>query len=259
VTSLWYDKVMVIPLFKSHYSIGKSILTLDTPDSIPEEAADSIFSIAKEEGLEDLFLVEDSLIGFLQAFTTAKDLGLNLRFGLRLSMVDSLGNAEAPCRHKIVIFARNSTGCKKLNQIYSFAFTEGGGSIDTDHLKNLWDDNALKLVIPFYDSFIFQNLFSFSSCVPDFSFTSPYFFIEDNGVPFDALLRAAIEDYAARDGDATLNVKSIFYKERCDFEAFQTYKCICSRQSFRKPSLESPNLDHCGSPEFSVESWRETT
>tara|TARA_R110000824_G_scaffold235112_2_gene423845 strand:- start:1675 stop:2433 length:759 start_codon:yes stop_codon:yes gene_type:complete len=248
---------MVIPLFKSHCSIGKSILTLDIPKTLTKERADSIFSIAQEEGLQDLFLVEDSLIGFLQALNTSKDLGFNLRFGLRLSMVDSLTNVDANCLHKIVIFARNSDGCKKLNQIYSFAFTEGDGRIDTQHLKNLWDEDGLRLAIPFYDSFIFQNLFSFSSCVPDFSFTQPYFFIEDNTLPFDGLLAEAVTTYANNMKAQTVSAKSIFYKKRADFEAFQTYKCICSRQSFRKPSLDSPNLDHCGSAEFSVESWKE--
>ena len=250
---------MVTPLFKSHYSIGKSILTLDVPDSTPGEASDSIFSIAQEEKLKDLFLVEDSLIGFLQALNVSRDLGMNLRFGLRLSMVDSLLSSDSNCVHKIVIFARNAQGCKKLNQIYSFAFTEGDGKIDTAHLKSFWDAESLKLVIPFYDSFIFQNLFSFSSCVPDFSFARPYFFLEENALPFDSLLTDAVKKYAASMKAERLRVKSIFYKKRSDFEAFQTYKCICGRQSFRKPSLESPNLDHCGSPEFSMESWKEAT
>ena len=39
---------MTIPLFKSHYSIGKSILTLKEPTENPE-GADSIFEIAHEE------------------------------------------------------------------------------------------------------------------------------------------------------------------------------------------------------------------
>ena len=36
------------------------------------------------------------------------------------------------------------------------------------------------MVLPFYDSFIFNNIMSFSSCIPDFSFCSPTFFVEDN-------------------------------------------------------------------------------
>ena len=247
----------MIPLFKSHYSIGKSILTLVPPGSEGAQGSDSIFSIAQEEGLQDLFLVEDSLVGFLQALKGAGELGVNLRFGLRLTMADSLATSETNCLHKIIIFSRNSDGCKKLNQIYSFAFTEGEGKIDTEHLKKLWSNKDLKLAIPFYDSFIFQNLFSFSSCVPDFSFTHPSFFIEDNGLPFDPLLTTAVVKYARKMKAETVEAKSIFYKERADFEAFQTYKCICGRQSFRKPSLESPNLDHCGSVEFSMESWKE--
>ena len=61
---------MIIPLFKSHYSIGKSILTLS--DESEDEGSDSIFDIYTEAKLEDklnnkIVIVEDSFMGFLQA------------------------------------------------------------------------------------------------------------------------------------------------------------------------------------------------
>ena len=43
----------MIPLFKSHFSIGKSILTLESPDKDKEGGSDSIFSIAKENSLKE--------------------------------------------------------------------------------------------------------------------------------------------------------------------------------------------------------------
>ena len=43
----------VLPLFKTHYSLGRSILTLNTEDNQPDEA-DSVFSIAKELDLKEL-------------------------------------------------------------------------------------------------------------------------------------------------------------------------------------------------------------
>lgn len=246
---------MTIPLFKSHYSIGKSILTLNEPTENPE-GADSIFEIAEEEKLENLFLVEDSLIGFLEALKGSEKQGLNLRFGLRLSMCDSLNEEKNKCEHKVVIFSKNAAGCQLLNKIYSFAFTEGDGKIDPVNLARLWSEGDLMLAIPFYDSFIFQNLFYFSGCVPNFSFTQPTFLMEDNHLPFDGILKSKIKEYIKNSSASTLNVKSIYYKQRADFEAFQTYKCICRRQFARKASLASPNLDHCGSREFSVEAWK---
>ena len=53
----------VLPLFKSHYSLGKSILNLSSIDNQPDES-DSIFSILKENDLQELILVEDCLTGF---------------------------------------------------------------------------------------------------------------------------------------------------------------------------------------------------
>ena len=246
---------MTIPLFKSHYSIGKSILTLKPSKN--EEAADSVFDLAQEASLKEVFLVEDSLVGFLEALKISKDLDMNLRFGLRLSCVDDLSEESSACEHKVVIFSKNKRGCELLNQIYSFAFTEGNKKIDIKNLARLWDDDALKLVIPFYDSFIYKNLLSFSVCVPDFYFTKPTFFVEDNHLPFDQLIFDAVISYCKAQKLECYQAKSIYYKNRSDFEAFQTYKCVCNRGSFRKSSLECPNIDHCGSPEFSFESWKE--
>ena len=64
----------MIALFKSHYSIGKSILTLNHPDKDKEGGSTSVFNLSKD--LDKIVLVEDSLIGFLQAQKTAKDLGV---------------------------------------------------------------------------------------------------------------------------------------------------------------------------------------
>jgi hypothetical protein len=60
----------IVPLFKSHCSLGRSILTLDKPkDEKNPEVSDSVFDIASEEGLKEVFLVEDNMTGFLQAYT----------------------------------------------------------------------------------------------------------------------------------------------------------------------------------------------
>jgi len=48
----------ILPLFKSHYSIGKSILTLDKAGSSSKEGSSSIVDIVKENKLDQVFLVE---------------------------------------------------------------------------------------------------------------------------------------------------------------------------------------------------------
>jgi hypothetical protein len=80
---------VIIPLFKSHYSIGKSILTLS--DESEDEGSDSIFDIYSEAKLEDklnnkIIIVEDSFMGFLQANESCNKLNLDLVFGLRIDI-----------------------------------------------------------------------------------------------------------------------------------------------------------------------------
>ena len=68
----------VLPLFKSHYSIGRSILTLDKASDSEESGPDSIIKMCKEADLKTFYLVEDTMSGFLQAHLNAKASGLNL-------------------------------------------------------------------------------------------------------------------------------------------------------------------------------------
>ena len=251
----------MVPVFKSHYSIGRSILTLK-PDS-SEGGPSSIFEIAQEYELPSITLVEDTLTGFLEAYKVSRSLGIDLFFGLRITVcedsskeVEKGGDLSA---HKIIIFAQDSNGCRKLNEIYSHAFTKGSGRIDFSYLEENWEEESLKLAIPFYDSFIFNNLMSFSTCLLDCNFTSPTLFIEENELPFDSMLKLHCEQYSTKHSLNTELVKSIYYKSREDFSAYQTYKCICSRSSFgRGSSLDKPNLDHCSSKEFCIESWADT-
>ncbi len=253
---------MTIPLFKSHYSIGKSILTLNAPKSSDEvNSSDSIFDIASAAGLSGITLVEDTFMGFLQAKKVSESLGIDFIFGIRLDVCHSVGSQEEEdlnkCSHKLIVFARTSLGCKILNQIYTECKTKHSGWIDLSVLKTYWSEKDLLLGVPFYDSFLFKNLTTFNTCIPNFDFTSPTFFVEDNGLPFDSLVTAAVIDYCSSSDFEVQKAQSIYYKRKCDFSAYLTYKLICGRNSFsgRSLSLEKPNFDHMGSDEFSWESY----
>ena len=119
----------MLPLFKSDFSIGKSILTLKPPSTEEEIGSDSIFEIAIKNKLNQIILIEDNLTGFLEAHKNSKALDIQLIFGLRLSICNDLNSnpkeTERKDESKVVVFAKNGTGCRKLNQIYSLAFTEG--------------------------------------------------------------------------------------------------------------------------------------
>ena len=245
----------MIALFKSHYSIGKSILTLDHPDKVKDGGADSVFSVS--QGANQVVLVEDSLVGFLQAQKTAESLGVQLIFGLKINCAHAeLEEDSKSCSHKIIIFAKNDLGCKLLNSIYSEAFCNHEGTIILSKLKTLWCEDSLQMAIPFYDSFIFMNNMHFCSCIPDFSFCKPTFFIENNDLPFDDYIKNKVLEYCENYGYDSEMTKSIYYKNRSDFESYQTYKCICSKK-FKQRTLAVPNFDHLGSPEFCYESFLE--
>jgi hypothetical protein len=255
---------VILPLFKSHFSIGKSILTLDSPAIDPNtKNPDSIFDIAEDYSLDRIIRVEDSFMGFLQARKVCFDLNKQLIFGLRLDMCDDLSKSIDPkdikCSHKVILFPKNSDGCKLLNKIYTECKTKHNGWMDFNFLQSFWDEDCLKLCIPFYDSFIFKNLTTFQSCFAHFTFTAPTFFIESNSLPFDAMTQDAVIKYCDSHGFQTESTQSIFYKNKQDFSAYLTYKLICGRSSFagRDLSLEKPNFDHLGSDEFCWESYLE--
>ena len=62
-----------IPLFKSHYSIGKSILSLEQEDEKKPNRPSSIIEIAKRNKMKTVFLVEDGMNGFLEAYKNCEE------------------------------------------------------------------------------------------------------------------------------------------------------------------------------------------
>ena len=241
------------PVFKSTYSIGKSILTLDDDDK--EGGPDSIFTICEENKIKSLVLVEDSMTGFVTAHNRCKEKGIDLVFGLRLTCCNNTledDNSD----HKIVIFAKNDEGCRLLYKIYSYAHT-GKGKVDFAFLNNIWT-NDVELVIPFYDSFIFNNNLYLKKCIPDFSDISPTFWVERNNLPFDTLLERKVIKFSKSLQRPVRLVKSIFYKNKDDVEALQTYKILCNRNFGKAATLSNPRLEHFGSKEFCFESYLES-
>ena len=247
----------MLALFKSSCSLGKSILTLSDPNNCHENGPDSIFSIAVENDLKTITLVEDSMVGFFDAFRISQSLGIQLIFGLRITCCDQLDNAAST--HKLIVFAKNDQGCKDLYSLYSKIYVDFNGRITHEQLQLAWTDN-LKLAVPFYDSFIHQNNFYFQSCIQEFGNINPVFFTESNNLPFDEALEKEVLKFTENGKKFEVQkTKSIYYKDKCDVEAFQTYKIICNRTFSRQATLSSPNLNHFGSDEFCWESYLEQT
>lgn len=241
------------PVFTSTYSIGRSILTIN--DDSSDNGPDSIISICLEQGIKDLILVEDNLTSFIKAFNTCKKNDIDLFYGLRLTFCNDMTSEDEDSNHQNIIFANNDEGCKLLNKIYSCAFTESNGRIDYDRFKDFWNSKHLTFVVPFYDSFIYQNNFNGKNCIPNLNGIKAKFWVEDNLLPFDYLLKKKVVEYA--NGKTSL-VKSIYYKKKEDVEALQTYRILTRRTFGRQATLSNPNLSHFGSDEFCFESYLES-
>ena len=247
----------VLSLFKSHYSIGRSILTLEKAGESEESGPDSIIDLALKHNLKQVFLVEDGFSGFLEAHNNCNAAGLQLIFGLRLTFCKDLtvkDEESLKSNAKYVIQIKNSAGYKRLIRIFSKAATDGfyyEPRMDFKTLKEYWSEADLQLCVPFYDSFLFNNSLTMGCCIPDFTFATPVFFEEDNELPFDFLVKNRIKEFCG-DKHKVIPAKSIFYNLRADFTSWQVLKSISARTS-----LDCPNLNHANSTEFSVESWTE--
>ena len=243
----------MIPLFKSHYSLGRSILTLEDKDE-KDDYPDSIIQICKENKMKELYLVEDNMSSFLEAYSNCRKNNIKLNYGLRISVTESMSDKSEESKtksSKIILFFKNKKGYQQLTKLYSIAAKEGfyyEPRLDYETISKNWTDDLI-LCIPFYDSFIFNNTLKNSLCVPQFDFTKPIFFIEDNDLPFDSLVKQKALSFAEKNDLKIYKVQSVFYKERKDFKAYLTFRCINNRSVLNKP-----NLDHMSSNEFCFES-----
>ena len=243
----------MIPLFKSHYSLGRSILTLEDKAE-KDDYPDSIIQICKENKMKEVYLVEDNMSSFLEAYSNCRKNNIKLNYGLRILVTESMADKSEDSKtksSKIILFFKNKKGYQLLTKLYSIAAKEGfyyEPRLDYETIYKNWTDDLI-LCIPFYDSFIFNNTLKNSLCIPQFDFTKPIFFIEDNDLPFDSLVKQKALSFAENNNLKIYKTKSVFYKERKDFKAYLTFRCINNRSVLNKP-----NLDHMSSNEFCFES-----
>src|SRR5438445_57689 len=107
----------ITPVFTSTYSVGRSILTLDEPEEIKNTAPVSIFSIAKQHNLSEVYLLENNLSGFITAYKSAEKANVHLKFGLRLYICSDINKKDEESlhtEHKLNVWCLNSAGYKDL-------------------------------------------------------------------------------------------------------------------------------------------------
>ena len=245
----------MFPFFKSHYSVGRSILTLEDKDELDPNTPDSIVTICLKHKIKRPFLVEDSIGGFLEAYENFSKHNINFIYGLRLTVCGDLNKKNEESRNtesKFIILMKNSKGYEDLINLYSIAAKDGFyyyPRLDYKTLEKNWGDN-LSLCVPFYDSYIFNNSFLHSICYPRINFTDATYLTEENNLIFDHLIKEKISNLVEK--EKIQKIKSIYYYKRTDFKAYLTFKCINKRSA-----LDKPQLDHMSSDEFCYESWEE--
>jgi DNA polymerase III alpha subunit len=248
----------VLPLFKTHYSLGRSILTLEKP-SPKASYKNSVFDLLADNKLDTLVLVEDNISGLLQASKQASESKVKLIFGLRMLVTDDLSQKDDLSHNKTakyIIFAKSTKGYDALLKLYSIAAKDGfyyQPRLDFKTIKRYWNEN-LTLAVPFYDSFLYLNAFHSHCHVPEIESFKPVFFIEDNDLPFDALLAENVKKYC-EGRYHTLPAQSIYYNQPEDFVAYLTFRCIHGRGNHGKTSIEKPELEHMGSNQFNFQKW----
>lgn len=237
----------MIPIFTSHYS--GSILTFDTPEDAKKYNMKSIISLCLERGIDRPVVVEKTMTGFMELFQNAEKSNIFPRFGLKYWFSHPCGEEEDN-RHRIIIFLKNLRGYKNLVKIHNLANKHNNRVISPQILLENWS-NDLQLVIPFYDSYLFNNsIYNNKGCLPEFGGIEPIFFKEDNNLPFDSLISAILPKESEK-----IEVKTIYYEKREDFPIWMTYKCSLNYNVKGKTrSLEEPNFEHCHSKEFCLES-----
>src|SRR6478736_6011086 len=136
-----------LPLFVSDFSL-KSILRWKEKAKSKANGPSSIVDLALENDLSEVFTVESTMSGFIDAFKYTKDAGLKLRFGYRVTVVNDAENKtdeslKEEC--KIIIFIKGgSHGYYDLIRIHNFCTVNGFYKIpriDYKTLKKLWTKN----------------------------------------------------------------------------------------------------------------------
>ena len=277
---------MSLPIFKSNLGL-LSILSAEPSqqykikterDFKPKQdgGSNSVFDCVKEDlAAKSLFVVDDSFTSFLRLYNQSEKEEVLLRFGIRFTFCDNnellkkydkvkVEGSEEEINNKTdakyYVFARTGKGVTILQKLFSECATKhftknnryGRGSFDI--LRKYWSNPDLLLVVPFYDSFLYKNALLGNNHVPDFSFCSPVFELQSNGLPFDELIRERVLNYCKTNHYNTLNSQTIYYRKQEDFKAFQVYKIILNRgRGYKEVTLERPELEFFSSDEFSAE------
>lgn len=238
-----------IPFFKTHSSIGKSILRVS-----------DVFRIAEENNLSSVTIVEDMMIGFPEALRLSKKKRIKLVYGIRFEICNSLEESDEninSSRCKMVAIMKNDDGYKDLIALYTKVNTNPKKCIDYNILKEIWSSSKnIDFGLPFYDSFIAKNCLTLANCLPDFGNNLPFICVEKNCHPFDSVIQERLKQYQSINENRLVFCKTIYYEKYEDFDAYTVYRLSCGRSTYGNCTLDKPNLPYFSSNKFCFEDWK---
>jgi DNA polymerase III alpha subunit len=83
--------------------------------------------------------------------------------------------------------------------------------------------------------------------------------LENNGLPYNETLRTKAIKLALENNWPTVDTKTIYYRNKHDYDAYVTYRIVTGRIGGKNQTLDKPELEDMSSDEFSFESYLENT
>lgn len=253
----------VIPIFRSTYSIGRSLLTGEpSSDTFRDDQPVSIFTIAKKYGLKKVILIDDEPTGFPVFYRQSKQEGVHLIFGQRIVLADNKTQlASDGLTSKVCVLIKNSEGYAdfvKLVSWYNASKHDNVRCIFIDDFLNLLTDN-LMVMVPFYDSFLYSNSLYGSKFSFQFPRHNTFFTVESHELPCDMVMADVVTNYCKYDKYELVQTHHVCYYADSDLPAAMVYRIANSRRFKTNISFDAPDLEFFGVETFSFESFCKLT
>ncbi len=263
----------VLPVWKTHGSLGKSILTYEVnkkPNSneddfdIHDDAANSIIVIAKKHNINPLVVIEDSFLSFPSLYKYCKKHEIQLVFGLNFNLCNDVkekSDKSLLTNSKVSVLMKNSAGYPDLIKLHdainsnaeNFYYEPRG---DWAILREYWTEN-LELVIPPFDNFIHKNYLQNGTCIPNFGDVNrinPIITYANMELSWNSLLNEALVEYAKNNNYRLQEVHPIYYYKKDDFKAYTLFRAIDNRGDYF-----NTKIDFFDSNCFNFENYLEKT
>lgn len=249
----------ILPVFRSHYSISSSLLTLEEVGKTDLGNPVSICDLAKQYGVKHVVVQDSRIDGFLEAYKNIQKAGIaQLVYGVKLTVCSDISDkteASLGTESRVAVFVRNTQGYSDLIRIYNRAWTDGfyyRGRADWKLLREYWTPN-LTLVLPYFNSFLARNALTMDSIVPSLPVPIDQITVfreVDSGLPFAPLIDESIDEFARQSGATIQETKSVYYADRAAFKAYQVLRCISERSTFDKPNIDNLCSDRFAFSEY---------